>query len=548
MELLSKNISTEVLDHHGLVAAKCKDLNLSDVIDLRLGKQDSRRIVSTGKACVAMILNGLGFTNRRLYLTPQFFENKPVDLLLGEGIEARHLNDDCLGDALDAISEYGASKLFGEVAFEIAQKEDLLNNVYHVDTTSFSLHGQYNNVQDEPSTIEVTQGYSKANRPDLKQVILSLVVNGKSGVPLWMQPCDGNASDRVTLPETIERVEAFCKNIDLGGKFKWIADSALYSAERLLKHNDYLWLCRVPEIVKEAKDLVHKHKDTIEWQVYNDGYSTFGTTSEYGGVKQRWVLIFSQQAYAREKITFEKRLKKQAAELEKSLWHLKAQTFGCSADALSQLTDLQKKYPCFIIKHTIELLEKFDKKGRPKLGDAKKIVGYQIVGTYENNQEKIDEKLHAKGRFILATNDLNTTDYPDSLILEEYKQQQKVENGFRFLKDPWFMVDSIFLKSPKRIEALMMVMTLCLFIYQISQYELRKLLIEQNKTLPNQAGKEIQNPTMRWVFQIMEGIAVVKIQDSSAHVCHKFISNITDVRRKIITLFGSNACIIYGFA
>jgi transposase len=54
-----------------------------------------------------MILNGLGFTGRRLYLTPQFFEGKPLERLLGEGILAKHLNDDALGDALDAIAAYG---------------------------------------------------------------------------------------------------------------------------------------------------------------------------------------------------------------------------------------------------------------------------------------------------------------------------------------------------------------------------------------------------------------------------------------------------------
>jgi len=42
--------------------------------------------VSVGTATVAMVLNGLGFSNRRLYLVPQFFENKPVQRLLGDGV------------------------------------------------------------------------------------------------------------------------------------------------------------------------------------------------------------------------------------------------------------------------------------------------------------------------------------------------------------------------------------------------------------------------------------------------------------------------------
>jgi hypothetical protein len=44
--------------------------------------------VSVGTATVAMILNGLGFSNRQLYLVPQYFANKPVEHLLGTGISA----------------------------------------------------------------------------------------------------------------------------------------------------------------------------------------------------------------------------------------------------------------------------------------------------------------------------------------------------------------------------------------------------------------------------------------------------------------------------
>jgi hypothetical protein len=41
-----------------------------------------------------MVLKGLGFANRSLYLTPLFFRDKPVERLIGEGIEAEHLHDE----------------------------------------------------------------------------------------------------------------------------------------------------------------------------------------------------------------------------------------------------------------------------------------------------------------------------------------------------------------------------------------------------------------------------------------------------------------------
>lgn len=45
-----------------------------------------------GTATVALALNGLGLSNRQLYLAPQFFADKPVERLLGPGILAEDLN------------------------------------------------------------------------------------------------------------------------------------------------------------------------------------------------------------------------------------------------------------------------------------------------------------------------------------------------------------------------------------------------------------------------------------------------------------------------
>ena len=68
------DIKTMVMDHHGLVAAVCRDLGIIDKINARVGSKDPRRVIQPGLAVAAMIINGLGFTNRRLYLSPQFFE------------------------------------------------------------------------------------------------------------------------------------------------------------------------------------------------------------------------------------------------------------------------------------------------------------------------------------------------------------------------------------------------------------------------------------------------------------------------------------------
>lgn len=546
LELSEEQLRTERLDHHGLVASMCQELGIAEKINARLGPGSSTRRVRAGTAVVAMILNGLGFTNRRLYLTHQFFEDKPVEKLLGEGLKARDLTDHTLGQALDEISDYGSSQLFGEIAFEIALEQQLLGQLNHLDTTSLSVHGEYKH-SDGVDAVEITHGYSKDHRADLKQVVLSLVVNGPSALPLWMEPLSGNSSDKTSFHETIAKVRAFQDQLAVDTSFKWLADSALYNKGKLLASNEFLWSSRVPETIREAKALVRLDSEGIDWVEQGKGYYTAAYESHYGGVEQRWVLVHSDQAYRREKKTLEKKLDQQQQQLAKKLWHLQNQTFATEEATEQALKPLLKTYRYFTLGLDVEPVERYPSPGRPQPGVEKVVVGYRLVGQAERNEAVIAQTLNAKGRFILATNDLDRERYPDAQLLQEYKEQQQVEGGFRFLKDPWFMVDSIFLKLPRRIEALMMVMTLCLLVYNLAQYRLRQTLKEQQQTLPNQLKQPVQNPTMRWIFQLMEGISIVFIESPQAtEPVQTFITNLTELRKKIIRFFGDAACLMYG--
>ena len=76
-------VTVERLDHLGIVAGVCREIGLAAYLDELAGP--SQQQVSVGVATVAMILNGLGFSNRRLYLVSQFFATKPVEQRHGAG-------------------------------------------------------------------------------------------------------------------------------------------------------------------------------------------------------------------------------------------------------------------------------------------------------------------------------------------------------------------------------------------------------------------------------------------------------------------------------
>src|SRR5215213_2085897 len=93
---------SETIEHLGLVAAMFDELGIGDLVDELVPQDFSQRNLSIGQALKAMALNALGFANRRLYLMPEFFRNKPTERLLGAGISPEHLDDDALGKALDS--------------------------------------------------------------------------------------------------------------------------------------------------------------------------------------------------------------------------------------------------------------------------------------------------------------------------------------------------------------------------------------------------------------------------------------------------------------
>ena len=121
MNLDPSTISTQPLDHLGLISAVIQDIGLESKIDSKLPIDTKMgAYISMGKRVHAMILNGLGFVNTRLYMFSKFFEHKPLARLLGEGILAEHLNDDAMGRCLDSIYEYGCTKFYAEIASRIA--------------------------------------------------------------------------------------------------------------------------------------------------------------------------------------------------------------------------------------------------------------------------------------------------------------------------------------------------------------------------------------------------------------------------------------------
>ena len=248
------------------------------------------------------------------------------------------------------------------------------------------------------------------------------------------------------------------------------------------------------------------------------------------------LLVHSQQAHAREEKTLKKQIQKEFELAMRELNKLSHEEFECEHDACEQL----KKWAQKLKYHQVfqsKMVTRHVKqgRGRPRLNEPLK-QKYRIQAELQQDVKRIDQALKTKGRFIVATNELDPTKLSAKEMLFNYKEQQAVERGFRFLKDPFFMTSSVFLKSQDRIVALGMVMCLCLLVYTIAQRLLRKQLEKLQTSVPNQLGKPTKRPTMKWIFQIFEGVHLLIHKTPSG--IQERVLNMNKVRYQVLNVLG----------
>src|SRR5713101_5441536 len=268
-----------------------------EMLDSRL-VPDEQEVITPGEAVAGMILNGLGFTHRPLSLTPQFFANTPLDLLFRDGVEAEMFNRFKLGRTLDEVHTYGCDLLLSELALAVCTREGIEQRFNHLDTTSFSLSGDYVPESDEQA-IPITHGYSKDHRPDLKQAVLELMVSQDGGVPFVSKSWDGNASDTKIFQE---RAEALLATFQASPVPRYlVADAKLSTEDNAANLSQFGFITRIPNTLKLVAQVVTQALTGDTWQRLDDTTRYHRIELCHYGMAQRWLVVSSQAALERAK-------------------------------------------------------------------------------------------------------------------------------------------------------------------------------------------------------------------------------------------------------
>ena len=98
-----------------------------------------------------------------------------------------------MGRVLDKLYDAGLTEIFIRVALSAADRFGVKMDSFHLDSSSFHVHGDYGTGTDDEASAEsglitIIYGYFRDHRPDLKQFILDLMCSGDGDIPLYLRP------------------------------------------------------------------------------------------------------------------------------------------------------------------------------------------------------------------------------------------------------------------------------------------------------------------------------------------------------------------------
>src|SRR6266699_772870 len=322
-----------------------------------------------------------------------------------------------------------------------------------------------------------------------------------------------------------------------------VADSKLYHADNAPNLQSLRFITRIPNTLQVVSQVIGQALAIDTWQ-HADAQTRYQCLEFcHFGIEQRWLVVHSEAAAWRAESSIRKAQQREYEAIDKQLFHLQASRFDTPAAAHAALASVAKTWKDHQV-DSYELIEhkRYANKGRPRADTPCQAIAWQIQARVRPDAERIGYAKQLGACYVLGTN-IEAAQLSDVEVIGGYKGQAKAEGGFRFLKDPLFFVSSLFVKKPCRIQGLLMVMTLALLVYSVAQRRLRKQLGRQHDTIPNQINQPTERPTLRWVFQLLEGIHRVRVtvQDT----VHDLIEGLNEVQMKILRLFGEEVCQLY---
>lgn len=506
--LLPNDVTFSEVGYLPIIKDFAKKIRLVETLDAMV---DSQMELTPGVTVLAMVLDTLS-GRTPLYRLEEFFEEKDIELILGQDVKPDLFCDHNVGRVLDKLFDTGPQKIFSQIAQNAVGGFDVDARRVHFDTTSISVFGDYV-FNDSP--LKITYGHSKDHRPDLKQFLISMLCVDRN-IPILGATKDGNASDKTLNNELLGGISKHMARHGLKpGAFVYVADSAFVTPDNLqrAKDKEVKFLTRLPATYKQcARAISHAvlADNWIDFGTLNEtpatqkrpaaSYRGFETSVELYGDPYRAIVVHSSAHDKRRHKRIDRMLEQKRKELETHCKKVNSGPFYCQPDAEVAADKIVKAAADSYhrLQYEIRKVPKYPR-GRPAKETIRTPVGHEYLldVKIEVDADAISSMRLEAGCFVLICN-LSTkqeqSQWTAESLLALYKDQTGIEQNFGFLKDP-VIVNSIFLKKTSRIEVLGLVLLISLLIWRLIERCMRQYLDKTKSEITGWKKRPTKRPT-----------------------------------------------------
>jgi len=157
-----------------------------------------------------------------------------------------------------------------------------------------------------------------------------------------------------------------------------VLEGASYSQENLWALEGFGWILRVPASLKEARALLEGEFPREAWIPLLPGYRGLEVEADYGGVRQRWLLVEGEER--EEEGGLRRRVARAEGEAEKALGKLLSRRFACEADARRALEEASGRLPYHRPVYLgVQEERRRGRVGRPRKGEPPLSVGHRLL-------------------------------------------------------------------------------------------------------------------------------------------------------------------------
>jgi transposase len=528
MGLVLPPIEVYQVQHLPIVKAYADKIGLVETINQLV---PTEMAIDPGTIVLGMILDTLSGRSP-LYRLEEFFTHQDTALLLGKAVPPEAFQDDTVGRILERLYATGTMKVFTACAVRADRVFGFDKRYVHFDTTSITVYGDYRppeEAEESEVPFQITYGYSKDKRPDLKQFVLSTLCVDRA-VPLWGKPEDGNASDKTVNNTVLSNIATFLAQHGVApGAYIYVADAALVTEDNLAALGDTLFITRLPATYNEcgrliAEAVAHntwedvgilahtkptKHRPVTSYKASEGQVTLYGTS-------YRAVVVHSSAQDKRRQQRLARDIQTSYSTIQTAAQSAEQQEYFCRADAEAAAARLRAVPTVY---HRLEVtVEEWPVygRGRPSLQKPRpiKAMRYRLKTAMSPQTERIARLEEEAGCFVLLTNVPTTGDLAHSAraLLTVYKDQHGTEQNYGFLKDP-VIVNSLFLKKPERLEALGLILLLALLLWRLMERAMRTYVDTTSTRLPGWDKKATERPTAFMMITKFVGVIVVKLGD-----------------------------------